>query len=450
MNVIQITPGAGGMFCGGCFRDNALVAALRRANHHALMVPLYLPLTLEDEDTSAGVPIFFSGINVYLEQKLPFFRQAPRWLHDFLARRDVLKWAAGSAARTRPADVGALTISMIRGEAGAQARELDELVQWLQAHEKPQIICLSNALLVGLARRLKRDLGVPVICTLQGEDFFLDNLNLRYRDLAWRALAERAADVDLFVAPSEYFRARMAQRLQLAPEQVRVVHNGIPLDGFFPAGSPPRHPTIGYFARMCREKGLESLIEAFIILKKEGRVPGLQLRVGGGLSPADAPFVHMLRRRLRNAGWEQDAVFLPNLDRAAKQDFFRSLSVLSVPALYGEAFGLYVLEALACRVPVVQPRHAAFPELIEATGGGLIAEANDVGSLAHNLERLLLDRELAERLGNAGREKVLADFSIEAMAARMIEVYQEVIQMGAVKKGLAEKATWLAQSGSSG
>ena len=84
MNIVQITPGAGGMYCGGCFRDNALVAALRKQGHETLMVPLYLPLTLDEADQSAGTPTFFGGINVYLEQKSALFRKAPKWLHSLL------------------------------------------------------------------------------------------------------------------------------------------------------------------------------------------------------------------------------------------------------------------------------------------------------------------------------------------------------------------------------
>ena len=154
MNIVQITAGAGGMFCGICFRDNAVVAALRKMGHQVLMVPLYLPLTLDEEDQSAGTPIFFSGVNVYLEQKSAFFRNAPKWLHNLLASRKLLDWAGSKAAKTRPEDLGDLTLSMLRGEEGNQARELNELVGWLKRQPNPDVICLSNALLAGMARGL--------------------------------------------------------------------------------------------------------------------------------------------------------------------------------------------------------------------------------------------------------------------------------------------------------
>jgi glycosyltransferase involved in cell wall biosynthesis len=175
---------------------------------------------------------------------------------------------------------------------------------------------------------------------------------------------------------------------------------------------------------MCKEKGLDTLIEIFLTLKRRGRVPQLKLRVGGGCGPMDELIVNTLRERLRAEGVLGDAEFCPNLDRTAKLDFLRSLTVLCTPALYGEAFGLYVIEAMAAGVPVVQPRHAAFPELIEATGGGLVCEPTP-GALADGLEQLLLDAERARALGEAGRKAVFRDFSIERMAGNVARVCTE-------------------------
>src|SRR5437016_8733470 len=156
------------MYCGNCFRDNTLVKALRQLGHQVQLVPIYLPLTLEDEDQSAGTPLFFSGINVYLEQKSALFRSAPDWFHNLLSSRRLLKWAAGKAAKTRAEDLGELTLSMLLGEQGNQSRELEELIRWLKTQPQPEVICLSNALLIGQARGLKAALGAPVVCTLQG------------------------------------------------------------------------------------------------------------------------------------------------------------------------------------------------------------------------------------------------------------------------------------------
>ena len=437
MNLLQLTPGAGAMYCGGCLRDNALVAALRKLGHQVLMVPLYLPLTLDEQDQSAGTPVFFGGINVYLQQKAALFRGAPGWLHDLFASRRLLKWAAGKAAKTRPADLGELTLSMLRGEAGNQAREIDELIAWLKTQPRPDVLSLSNALLTGMVRRLKTELRVPVACALQGEDSFLDALPESHRAACWQTLAERAAEVDLFVAPSRYFGDLMRERLGLAADRVRVVHNGINLEGYAVEGQKADSRwqtadgkekavlTLGFFARMCPEKGLDTLVEAYVLLRQRNRVGQLKLRVGGSCGPADAAFVDLLRERLQAKGLLGEVEFHPNLDRAGKLEFLRSLSVFSVPARYGEAFGLYVIEALAAGVPVVQPRTAAFPELIEATGGGMLCAADDAPALADAVEELLLNPARARALGEAGRRAVFQRFSAEAMAQATLRVYAE-------------------------
>jgi glycosyltransferase involved in cell wall biosynthesis len=437
MNIVQITPGAGAMYCGNCFRDNALVAELRRQGHDVTMIPLYLPITLDEEDQSAGTPVFFGGINVYLEQKFALFRRAPKWLRRCLSSDGLLRWAAGRTAKTRAADVGDMMISMLRGEAGRQARDLDELIAWLKTQPKPDVICLSNALLVGMARRLKAELNAQVVVTLQGEDSFLDSLPDSHRAAAWQLLAERAADGDKFIAPSRYFAEVMTRRLGLRPDRVHVVFNGLSLEGYRQPAGPSqegnlRHasritqnaaPVLGYFARMCKEKGLDTLVEAFIHLKNRGNVPRLKLHIGGGCGPGDEPFVKSLRKRLAEAGFIGETMFAPNLSRVEKIAFLESLSVFSVPAGYGEAFGLYLIEAMAAGVPVVQPRAASFPEIVEATGGGVLCEPSDAKLLADAIESLLLEPERARAMGEAGRDAVFQRFSIEAMTDEVMRAY---------------------------
>jgi glycosyltransferase involved in cell wall biosynthesis len=427
LRIVQLTPGAGKMFCGACLRDNALVTALRQQGHSVVMAPMYLPLTLDEDDQTEGVPIFFSGINVFLEQQSEFFRKSPGWLHDLLASPSLLKLAAGAAGKTRAEDLGELTISMLRGEEGHQARELEDLIRWLRT-EKPDVVCLSNVLLAGMARRIRSEVGVPVICSLQGEDFFLDGLAEPHRQTAWQVAAERAADVDLFVSPSGYFGGLMGERLKIPPQRIKVVLNGINLGGYeaaAPSGGKTGPLVLGYFARLCREKGLDRLVGAFIRLKKRNGLGDLKLRVGGSCGPTDQVLVDELRDTLSTHGVLGDAEFCPNLSRAAKQDFLRSLTVFSVPARYPEAFGLYVIEALAAGVPVVQPDHGAFPELVEATGGGRLFPALDEEELIDALEAMLRTPEQARAMGEAGRAAVHQRFTAEAMAGEFARLCRE-------------------------
>lgn len=422
MKIVELTPGAGGMYCGSCLRDHALVSTLQRMGHDAILAPMYLPMQLDDPSSGYEAPLFFGAVNVYLQQKSRLFRQAPEWMDRALDAPGLLRWAAGFVGKTNPEELGELTLSVLQGEHGKQAKELEKLVRRLKGEVKPDIVCLSNALLLGLARRIRADLNVPVICTLQGEDTFIDGLPEPYRSQAWTVLEERARDVELFIAVSHYHADIMQRRLKLPPGQIRIVHNGIALDGFVPAAENTGPPVLGYFARLCRLKGAQTLVDAFVLLKQRNQIPGLKLKLGGSMTPADEAFVEGLRADLAQRGLGGEVQFFPNLDRKQKLAFLQSLSVFSVPATYGESFGLYVLEALASGVPVVQPRHGAFPEILEMSGGGVLCDPDNPAALADAIEKLLEDRQAARAVGLAGREKVLQYFNVDRMAREVSEL----------------------------
>ncbi|MGB0587521.1 MAG: glycosyltransferase family 4 protein [Limisphaerales bacterium] len=422
MNIVQITPGAGKMYCGNCFRDNALVAALREAGHEVTMIPLYLPFTLDEENQAGDTPIFYNGVNVYLEQKSALYRAAPRWLHRMVGSDTMLGWAASQVGKTRAEEVGDLTISMLRGEEGHQARELEELIGWLKTQPKPHVISLSNCLLLGLAHRLKEAIGAPVVCLLQNEAPYIDSMPEEVREEVWQIMAERAQEIDQFIAPSAFYAGLMRDKLNLTAERVQVIHNGINHDGYSAERVAPNPPVVGFFSRMCKDKGLDTLVDAFIKMKQDNHIPQLRLKIGGGCGPGDEPFVGRLRERLQAKALLSDVEFHPNLNREEKQAFLKSLSVLSVPAQFGESFGFYVIEALAAGVPVVQPRCASFPELLDATGGGRVYDHEGPESLATALEGMLHNPSEAKAVGLKAREVVRETFSVEHMARQMIDL----------------------------
>ena len=423
MRLVHLTAGTGSFFCGTCLRDHALVKALRRLGHDALMLPMYLPLVLDDSGRSEELPLFFGGINVYLQQKSAVFRRTPQWVDKLLDSPALLRQAGKNAGMTNPRELGEMTLSMLQGEHGHQAKELGKLLAWLVEH-KPDVVCLSNSLLIGVARRVRHELRVPIVCSLQGEDAFLDSLPQPYCDRCWQLVRERAADVERFVAPSRYYSALMQERLRLAPEKLAVIYNGVDLDGFAPAATPPKFPTVGFLARMCRDKGLDLLVDAFI--KLVPRVSHARLKIGGTQTDADRALVNDLTNRLREAGLANAVKFLPNLTHAEKQQFLRGLTVLSVPTRSGEAFGLFVIESLASGVPVVQPDSGAFPELIELTRGGVLYPEGDATSLADALEKLLLNPAHAGQLGRTGRQIVSARFTSDAMARSFDDLLKQL------------------------
>jgi glycosyltransferase involved in cell wall biosynthesis len=426
LKVIQILPGSGGTFyCQNCMRDVALVKALRRQGQDVVLVPMYLPLYTDDPDITRGVPVFFGGINVYLQQHFKLFRKTPRWMDWLLDSRLMLWLAAQQEGSTKAAGMGEMTLSMLRGEDGNQAKEVERLISWLAESEKPDLVHISTSMLLGLAPRIKEVLKVPVVCSMQDEDVWIDNIDEPYPQKCWDAIAEKAAYCDQFVTVSQYYRDLMIDRLRLDPSAIEVVPIGIELDGY----KESKHagpPTIGYLSKLTRSLGLETLVEAFMILKRKEGLEDLQLRAMGGLVGADKKFVDGLRQTLNSAGMGSDVTFMTELDRADRIDFLKDLSVLSVPIPGGEAFGTFMAEAWAAGVPVVQPRAGAFPELVEATGGGVIYDGETPKALAAALEPLLRDPAHARSLGQAGRDSALQEFDVEKMATRMADIYKKV------------------------
>ncbi len=430
MKIAQITPSAGDSFyCDNCLRDIALVKSMQNLGHDVLMVPMYLPIQFDKNEAVNDTPIFFGGINVYLQQKSAFFRRTPRWFDRLLDSPKLLRWACRKAGATSARNLGQMTISMLRGEKGRQIKELDRLVEWLDAQDnKPDVVCLSNILLAGLARGIKKRLGVPVVCLLQDEDGFLDGLSSPYSEQAWQILAERASDIDAFMAVSKYYADVMRRRVELASERVYVVYTGISLDGYELRQTEPEIPTIGYLSRMCPDKGLDTLVDAFIHLKKNEKLKNARLRITGGKMTDDERFLKRIRKRLSSCGLIDDVEFLPDFDYDAKLAFLRTISVLSVPEKQPVACGLYVLESLAAGVPVVEPSSGVFPELLDMTGGGVLCEPNNAAALAAAMEPLLLKPDYARQLGKQGRDAVFEKFNIEQTAEEMVRIYGEITQ----------------------
>ncbi len=430
MKIVQISPGSGDNFyCENCLRDAALVHAMRRRDHDVLMVPLYLPLQADKTEPVSNAPLFFGGVNVFLQQKFALFRKTPRWIDKLFDSRKLLDWAARKAGMTNARDLGETTISMLEGEDGRQVKELDRLVDWLvQTEHDPSVVCLSNILLGGLTRRIKDRLGVPVVCLLQDEDGFLDGLTSPYAERAWEVVRRRARDIDGFIAVSTYFARTMQKRLDVEDERMHVVHMGIDLNNYAPSPTRPSVPTIGFLSRMCPERGLETLVEASIVLKRRGDLRSTRLRISGGRSAADEPFIQRLQDKLNAAGVRDDVDFLDSFDQDARLAFLRSLSVLSVPERDPVAYGLYVLESLAMGVPVVEPAIGCFPETIEMTGGGVLYKSGSPEALADAIAPLLLDQEAARRLGEEGRRGVRRAFDVEETARKMVETYEQIAQ----------------------
>ncbi|MEZ5323527.1 MAG: glycosyltransferase [Verrucomicrobiales bacterium] len=432
LKAIYITAGAAGMYCGSCLRDNTLVRTLRARGCDIHLVPVYTPIKTDEESVSVD-RVFVGGINTYLQHKLPLLRYLPRVFDRWLNRPSVLRALAGGNVKIKAAELGELTVSMIAGEDGAQKKELRELVDWLKKEARPDIINLTNLLIAGFIPMLKRELNVPVVVTLQGDDLFLGELVEPYQSQVLTRLRELAPQVDAFVVNSRFYAEKMQVLLQVPADKFHVVPLGIDCSGFpEPVVSATRAdvdtpPVVGYFARISPEKGFGIVTDAFIELRKLPGMEQCRLKVGGWLGAADRDFFAECTSRLEQAGALPFFEHIGAPDRAGKLDFLNSIDVLCVPTIYEEPKGIFALEALVCGKPVVLPRHGAFIEMIERTGGGVLVEPQDTKATAAVLAELLADPERCLALGTAGRKGVLAGATAEVMADATLKLYEKLL-----------------------
>jgi glycosyltransferase involved in cell wall biosynthesis len=431
VRILSFTGGAGAMYCGSCLRDNALAAALLARGHDVLLTPVYTP-TRTDERNVSGAQVFFGGISVFLEQQVPLFRHTPRILDRLWDAPWVIRLASKRQIKVDPKSLGEMTVSMLRGEQGFQAKEIVKLLEWLRTEPRFDVINLPYALLLGLAEPLRRELRAPICCTLQGEDLFLDGLEPGHRDRSLELIRAGSRHVDAFLPVSEYYRDYMPAYLGVPRQKMHLVPLGINMDGYVPR--PPRRDgpfTIGYLARVAPEKGLHALCEAYRVLRSTGGTGPARLVAAGYLPPEHQPYLDRIREQMTAWGLGHEFEYRGEVDRAEKTAFLQSLDAFSVPATYAEPKGLFLLEALANGVPVVQPRRGAFPEMVRNTGGGLIVDPDDPAALAAGLLELWRNPERAAALAAAGAAGVREHYDVGCMAEAAEAAYRSAAGIGA-------------------
>ncbi len=422
MRIVHLAAGAGGMYCGACMRDNRLTATLMRRGHDVVLLPLYMPIRTDESDVSTH-RVYYGGLAVSLQQRFAFFRRAHQTLDRLLDSPILLRALGRLMTRIHPVGIGPLTVSVLAGEEGELRKELKKLITALEAL-KPDLIALPNLMFAGMAQSLKSALNVPVLCTLAGEDAFLDALPDPYRSRAFELIHQGATHIDGFIAPTRYYASRAVEHFGLDPKQVHYVPMGIRIDDMGQPADPPKGPfTIGYLAGVCPEKGLAGLCEAFKLLRN--RQINCRLKIAGYVGAVGRKYWAGIHRGLRKQNLTDAVDFLGEVNREEKLGFLRSVHVLSVPTVHPEPKGFYILEAMACGVPVVQPRHGSFPELIDATGGGRLYDPSSPKALADAIAQLMEDEPLRRQLGENGREAIRTNFTDDIMADETWSLYQQ-------------------------
>ncbi len=424
MKIAHIIPGSGGSFyCGNCLRDSKLFDSMRDQGHEAIKIPMYLPLFSHDPENDM-TPVFYGAVSLYLKQVVPIFRRAPKWVDRLLNSRPVLKFAARQANSTRASGLEDMTVSMLMGEHGRQREELEKMVHWLETHFKPDVIHISNALLLGLAHMLRERIGVPVICSLQDEDVWVDPMRPEFSAKVWDLMREKSRDIDMFVSVSHYYTEFMKEKLGLPEEKIQTLHLGVDPADYQYVNSDEKPRSIGFLSRMCLENGLDILIDAFILLKKQPGFEDVRLLLTGGQTADDKAFLKEQKQKIDRFGLRAHVEFIPDFDPSARDAFFKRVMLLSVPVRKGEAFGIYLTEAMAAGIPIVQPPLGAFPEIIEKSGGGMIYRENTPEELAKTLQELFSGQEILNQLSRNARRSVEKTFNVHELTIEMTRIYQ--------------------------
>ena len=429
MKIVYLITGSGGSFyCGNCYRDMIYLKAIRKVpGITASAIPLYLPPDDTNIETGLDKKVFFGAISMYLREKVPFLRNMPVFMDKLFDSAPMLKIAAHRAGSTRTEGLEEMTLNMIKGENAFPEKELQRLVDYLTRDGKPDIIHLSNALIIGLARRIKKKLDVKIVCSLLNEDDWIDEMAEPYQSRAWKLISKEASNVDAFLTPSNYYKEMFISKTGISGDNFQVIPLGIDPGDLAKIEKRDNYPAIGYFCRINFQNGFDKLVDAFIELKTANDLPGLTLHVSGGYTSDDKPFISDQIRKIKTNGLKSFVRIYPEFHGNSKQEFFSNIDVMSVPVRKHDGYGLYLLEANAAGVPVVQPATGAFPEIVARTMGGITYSPDSVTELSTSLLQLLKDNDFRSGLGKQGKEKVLTELSLEKMSEGLSRVYNSLI-----------------------
>lgn len=448
--------------------DNALAKELgRRPNVECLLTPVYTPIRTDESDVSID-RVFFGGINIYLQQKMPWLSYLPRWLDAGLSHPALIRRVTKNTSTSDPKFLGALTVSMLRGMEGNQRKETQRLVEWLQI-EKPDHVIFTNLLIGGCIPEIKKRIDCKVTVALQGDDIFYEYLPEPFRSQTIASLQRLVGHVDRFITYSRRYASKMAGDIRIPDSLLEVIPLGIELNDL-PASLdrtndenassfqnlPPTPETpsaadnataqrrnrnawqIGYLARLAPEKGLHRLVDAFIELKRMPDTEAIQLHIAGWLGKQHEDYWKALQEKMISSGLDGHWRYWGSVDRQSKIEFLRQIDLLSVPVNFEEPKGLYVLESVAMGRPYCQPDIGAFSELHQRLQCGTLFDPSHLETpseyakaLRDGLARLSTQDKLSDNAMEQPKQQKSLDalrneISITTMADRMLTLLSQI------------------------
>ena len=421
MKVLFIIPGSGDSFyCGNCFRDNLQASALRKAGHDVIIMPLYLPL--RDSSFPADTPLFFPATTYYTAQKFFSKRKMPKWLERLTGSDTMLNMASSMSGTTSAEGMEGMTLSMITGDDPTFQHQINQLIEWITKHERPDIIHLSSSLIIGIAKALSQQLDIPIICSVQDEEVWIDSLNKTHAGIAWQSITENIRYIDHFVTTSEFYRNRVAKKIPQITN-IEVIYPAVDQQKYA-SDIYPKDPVIGFFYHMNKQNGLDILVEAFVRLKRKNTIPNLKLKIGGGYTNKEKSYIKKIKKIL--APYKEDVEISDSYSLQDHARFYQSITVISVPITFEEGVGLYLCESFAAGRPAVVPATGSFPEIVAEAG--ITYQPNNSEALANALEELLSNKKHYTQSVENAKELSSIRYNQQILAQRLIKIYEAAVK----------------------
>jgi len=417
MKTLLIIPGSGDRFyCGNCFRDNLHAQALRNAGQEVVIMPLYLPFT--DRSFLADTPLFFPATSYYVSQKYFGERKMPKFVEKMLDAPSSLRLASSFSGATSAKGMEQITLSMIKGDDAYFAKQSEKLIDWIVNHDRPDIIHLSSSMLIGIAKAIKNRTNIPVVCSLQDEEIWIDKLECKYAKEAWNAIEKNVKYVDRFIASSEFYKSAALNKVSKI-EDIDVVYPGVNIEKYISSNYLKKPPVIGFFYRISHENGLDILAEAFVQLKSKNLIPDLKLKIGGGYTRENKRFINHVKRILKPCA--NDVIWANNYTIEEHYSFYKDISLICAPIRFNEAVGLYLCEAFAAGKPAVVPGTGSFSEIVG--DAGLLYSPNDSEHLAEALTLMLTDHVLYDKCKENALHLSHERYNETTAAEHLIKIY---------------------------
>lgn len=420
------------MFCGSCMLDNALAKAIIKAGNECLLAPLYTPIRTDEEDVSVD-RVFFGGVNIFLQEKIPFLKWLPRWMDAPLNNPSFVKLATRNVGKTSKKLFGELTLSILDGTHGRLRKEANHLFKWITEEISPDHIVFSNLMIGGILPDLRKSTNAKLWVILQGDDAFLEYLTPSDLPKVIEKMSQLVIYVDGFIVHSQDYADRMASLFSIPKDKIRVVPLGVETKTFASASERESNEldantkplNIGYLARMSPEKGLHNLVNAFASTAHHQDLKNSNLHIAGYLGPQYQGFWQSQQDLLLESGLKDRYEYHGSVDLDKKIAFLERIDLLCVPTEYQEPKGLFVLESVAAGTPYLLPNHGAFPEMHKRLQFGWLFEAKNQSDLAEKLRMIGASSQRPKQLFSKTSEhyrNLLNEIDIQTMAARTLDI----------------------------